>query len=95
MLPAQVLSSALSGVLWLVAVFGWFVGLVLGRMPEGLRSLGAYCLRYTAQTNAYVYLLTDGYPYSGPSEYVEPAPPIEPEAVPAWPGPLRPPSLSS
>jgi hypothetical protein len=93
--PAHLLASALNLPLQLVALFGWFVGLVLGRMPEGLRNLGAFCLRYTAQTNAYVYLLTDSYPYSGPSEYVEPAPAIEPEAVPAWPGPLRPPSLSS
>ena len=45
--------------------------LALGRMPEGLRNLGAYCLRYSAQTYAYAYLLTDSYPYSGPTEYVE------------------------
>jgi Domain of unknown function (DUF4389) len=91
--PAHLLASALIGPLEIVAVFGWIVGLVLGRMPVGLRNLGAYVLRYNAQIHAYEYLLTDSYPYSGPTEYVEPEP--EPEALPPWPGPLRPPSLSS
>jgi hypothetical protein len=93
MIPAQLVAFALGGVLGLVAIFGWFVGLILGRMPEGLRNLGAYCLRYTAQTYGYAYVLTDSYPYAGPTEYVEPEP--APEALPPWPGPLRPPSLSS
>jgi hypothetical protein len=35
-------------------------------MPEGLRNLGAFALRYTAQTWAYVALLTDSYPYASP-----------------------------
>jgi hypothetical protein len=78
--PAHLLASALLTPLELVAIFGWFVGLFLGRMPKGLRNLGAYCLRYTAQTYAYLYLLTDSYPYSGPTDYVKPVPP--------WPGPL-------
>jgi hypothetical protein len=88
--PALLLASGLSGVLWVVAFFAWFVGLFLGRMPQGLRNLGAYCLRYTAQAYAYTYLLTDSYPFSGPTEYVKP----EPE-LPPWPGPLAVPSLSS
>jgi hypothetical protein len=85
--PAHLLASALLTPLELVAIFGWFVGLFLGRMPEGLRNLGAYCLRYTAQTYAYVYLLTDSYPFSGPTDYVKPVPP--------WPGPLPLPSPSA
>jgi hypothetical protein len=95
LIPAAVLTFGLGGVLWLVAVFGWFTGVFLGRMPEGLRNLGAYCLRYTAQAYGYNYLLTDSYPYTGPAEYVEPEPEEVPEALPPWPGPLRPPSLSS
>ena len=85
--PAHLLASALLTPLELVAIFGWFVGLFLGRMPKGLRNLGAYCLRYTAQTYAYLYLLTDSYPYSGPTDYVKPVPP--------WPGPLPLPSPSA
>ncbi len=95
LIPASLLALALAGVLWLTAVFGWFTGVFLGRMPEGLRNLGAFCLRYTQQTYAYAYLLTDSYPYSGPTEYVEPAPEDEAEEPPLWPGPLRSPSLSS
>jgi hypothetical protein len=42
------------------------VALFLGRMPDGLRNLGAYALRYSAQTDAYLYLLTERYPDAGP-----------------------------
>jgi len=42
------------------------VALFLGRMPDGLRNLGAYVLRYGAQTGAYFYVLTERYPDSGP-----------------------------
>lgn len=61
---------AVVGALWLallVAAFlGWFASLVTGRMPAGLRDLGVWVLRYWGQVNAYLYLLTDRYPYSGP-----------------------------
>jgi uncharacterized protein DUF4389 len=90
MIPAQLIAFALGGVLWLVAVFGWFTGVFLGRMPEGLRNLGAFCLRYLGQAYGYSWLLTDSYPYTGPTEFVAP----EPE-LPPWPGPLRLPSPSS
>jgi Domain of unknown function (DUF4389) len=82
-IPAHILNSALGVPLYLAAFFGWFVGLALGRMPEGLRNLGAYVLRYSAQFYAYLYLLTDSYPFTGPAEYVEPEVALEP--VPTWP----------
>jgi hypothetical protein len=81
-IPALAVSSALNGVLFVAGVLGWFASLVLGRMPEGLRNLGAFVLRYTAQFDGYLYLLTDRYPYSGPWEW-SPAPEPEPEVVPA------------
>jgi hypothetical protein len=65
-LPALLLSSVFAQVLLLVAVLGWFASLATGRMPLGLRNLGAFALRYTAQTYAYVLLVTGAYPYSGP-----------------------------
>jgi hypothetical protein len=65
--PALLVAGALGGALGLVALFGWFVGLFLGRMPQGLRNLGVFALRYQAQVNGYVLLLTDSYPFSGPS----------------------------
>jgi hypothetical protein len=64
--PALMVSSALSGALTLVGLFGWFVSLALGRMPIGLRNLGAYAIRYSAQFDAYLFLVTDRYPDSGP-----------------------------
>ena len=64
--PALVVSSALDGALLVVWLLAWWASLVTGRMPEGLRNLGASCLRYAAQTRAYLVLLTDRYPYAAP-----------------------------
>ena len=84
--PAFVVAGALGGVLLVVAFFTWWFALVTGRMPEGLRNLGASCLRYSAQTLAYLLLLTDRYPYASP--VLEGREPIaEPLATPA-PGPF-------
>ena len=52
-IPAIIISSASYGALWTARIFGWFVALFLGRMPDGLRDLGAYALRYSGQVNAY------------------------------------------
>jgi hypothetical protein len=65
-IPALLVASALGNALFVLALLGWWVALVLGRMPEGLRNLGASCLRYSAQTYAYLGLLTDRYPYASP-----------------------------
>jgi hypothetical protein len=45
-----------------VAFLGAFYALGTGRSPRGFRDLSAYCLRYQAQTYAYLLLLTDRYP---------------------------------
>ena len=88
-IPALLLSSALDGVALLVALLAWWYALVTGRMPEGLRNLGAACLRYGAQTYAYLLLLTDRYPYSAPVLRDRPA---TPEHAPhAYYQPLPPP----
>jgi hypothetical protein len=78
-LPALVLASAFAGLVVVVAILGWFVGLITGRMPVGLRNAGAFALRYAAQTNAYVLLVSPAYPYSGPC--LERAPAAEPAAA--------------
>jgi len=64
--PALLVSGAYGGLLYAIALLGWFTGLFTARMPLGLRNAGALGLRYSAQTNGYLYLLTDAYPYSGP-----------------------------
>jgi hypothetical protein len=61
-IPAYVFATVLGTVAQVVAVIGWFASLVLGRMPKGMRDLMAYCLRYQAQTYAYLLLLTSRYP---------------------------------
>jgi hypothetical protein len=67
-IPALILSYVFGIVTFVVALIGWFVCLILGRMPKGMRDLLAYCRRYRSQTDAYFYLLTDRYPsLAGPS----------------------------
>jgi hypothetical protein len=65
-LPALLLAGALGGALFAVAVLGWWYALFTGRMPAGLRDLGAACIRYSSQTSAYLALLTERYPYAAP-----------------------------
>jgi hypothetical protein len=60
--PAVVFASVLQVVLYTIAFLGWFAALAVGRLPAGVGELGAYCLRYQAQTAAYVLLLTSAYP---------------------------------
>lgn len=66
-LPAMMIAGALATAAFLAAFYSWFHALVRGRVPQGLRNLGAFELRYTAQMLGYLILLTDRYPYSGPS----------------------------
>ncbi|HKG39411.1 MAG TPA: DUF4389 domain-containing protein [Conexibacter sp.] len=65
-LPAALISAAYGGLFGVAAFLGWFVALVRGELPVGLRNAMALALRYQQQLNAYVYLLTPSYPYSGP-----------------------------
>ena len=76
-LPAWVLAYELGAGIWkmgnetfsvagLVGILCWFVAVVLGRVPRGLRDLLAWAIGYSAQTWAYFLLLTDRYPSSDP-----------------------------
>jgi hypothetical protein len=66
-IPAYVVAYVFSLVRFFVAFIGWFIALVVGRMPKGMRDLSAYCLQYEAQTYAYLMILTDRYPsFTGP-----------------------------
>jgi Domain of unknown function (DUF4389) len=79
-IPAGILSSALGGALGVAAVLMWFSSLATGKAPWGLRNLAAYALRYEGQLYAYLFLLTDAYPYGSPLEGAD-----EPEPEPAVP----------
>ena len=73
--------------LFAAALLGWFTGLFTARMPHSLRGAGALAIRYHTQTSAYLLLLTDAYPYSGPfrrahvEAQTQPAPVPLPEAA--------------
>jgi len=69
--PAVLCAYVFGIVLAVVAILSWFVALAVGRVPDGFQKLGVYCLRYHAQTAAYLLLLTDRYP-SLASGYPEP-----------------------
>jgi len=74
--PAFLLASTFFVITLVVGILLWFAALVTGRVPGGLRDLGAASLRYQAQAWAYALLLTSRYPDSSP--VLQPAPP-EPE----------------
>ena len=68
-IPAFVVDSALGGALFVAAVLHVVRrARHAARAPWGLRNLSAYALRYLAQMNAYLYLLTDAYPHASPLE---------------------------
>jgi hypothetical protein len=68
------LSQTAFTVLTIAALLGWFSALARGRMPRGLRDMGAYGLSYGAQFWAYLLLLTDRYPSSDPLTALGPLP---------------------
>ena len=65
--PALVLAGAYGTAALVVGVLGWWAAFFTGRMPEGLRNLGAVSLRYSAQSTAYLFLVTDSYAYAAPA----------------------------
>ena len=90
-LPAALMASAVGGVLYIVAILGWFVALVRGQMPAGFQRAGAYAIGYSAQMDAYLFVLTDRYPHASPhAVFAEPSaeptatatePSVEPEPL--------------
>jgi hypothetical protein len=79
--PAGIVDTALGWALLTAAILTWFVALARGTAPWGLRNLSAYALRYGAQLNAYVWLLTDVYPHASPLEGAPPEQAAFDEAV--------------
>ncbi len=65
-LPATLFSLVLVFVGALVALAAWFTALALGRVPDGMRDLIAFTIRYRMQTQAYELLVTGRYPSLGP-----------------------------
>jgi hypothetical protein len=90
-IPALIFASVLMSVVQVTAIAAWFIALFLGRIPRGLRDLGAYCLRFNMQATAYVCLLTSRYP-SLASGSAPPATPTTGAAEPPPDGELPPPT---
>ena len=87
-LPALTLYSAFSYVLLAVAIGGWFASLATGRMPSGLRALGAVIIRYSAQVTGVPARTDRPLPELEPGLRAEPAPVAEQAPPPApwtWP----------
>ena len=61
-LPALFLSGAMNYLVEIAVFFAWFVCVFTGKMPEGMRNMLAFTIRYHAQTQAYYSLLTSRYP---------------------------------
>jgi len=85
-IPAMLVSSAFSAVLFVAGAGAWWCALVTGRVPDGLHGLLGWAVRYQAQLCGYILLLTDHYPYTGPDGIGRPVPVEE-----SWqPGPETP-----
>jgi hypothetical protein len=65
-LPALIAGAAFSTVMLVAGIGAWWAGLVVGRIPEGLKGLLAWAIRYQAQLYGYLLLVTGRYPYTGP-----------------------------
>ena len=65
-LPAFLAGGAFSTVTLLAGIGAWWAALFVGRIPEGLKGLLAWTIRYQSQLYGYLFLLTDRYPYTGP-----------------------------
>jgi len=61
-IPALFVANILTYLSELLAVFSWFIALVTGRVPEGLRNFAALALRFETQTYGYLLLVTGTYP---------------------------------
>lgn len=61
-IPALIVASVLTDLMYVVGIISWFACLFIGAMPLGLRNLTAWIVRFNAQTHGYLALLTDRYP---------------------------------
>jgi hypothetical protein len=64
-IPCWFVSSVLQYLLELLAIGNWIVALILGSVPNGMQTLGLFCLRFQTRTNAYIMLVNPRYPAFG------------------------------
>ena len=61
-IPHLIIAEALDAVSQAAAVVSWFAILFTGRLPAGLASLQALCLRYTTRAWTYAAFMREEYP---------------------------------
>jgi hypothetical protein len=61
-IPALIIANVLNSLIEWVGILGWFVCMFTGKMPEGMRNLLVFAIRFHIQTQAYYSLLTERYP---------------------------------
>lgn len=61
-IPVLVVAGALDYLAQILAFISWVVAIFTGRVPRGVRDLGAWCLKFSTQTYCYLGLLTERYP---------------------------------
>jgi Domain of unknown function (DUF4389) len=64
-IPCWFVTSILQYLLELLAIGNWIVALILGRVPNGMQTLGMFCLRFMTRTQSYIFLVNPRYPAFG------------------------------
>jgi Domain of unknown function (DUF4389) len=64
-IPCWFVTSILQYLLELLGIGNWIVSLVIGRVPNGMQTLGMFCLRFMTRTTSYIFLVNPRYPAFG------------------------------
>lgn len=64
-IPVWFVMTILQYLLELLAIGNWILGVIMGRVPNGMQTLGMFCLRFMARTQAYLFLVNPRYPAFG------------------------------
>ena len=64
-IPCWFVMSILQNLLELLAIGNWIVAVITGRVPNGMQTLGLFCLRFMARTTTYILLVNPRYPAFG------------------------------
>ncbi len=73
-IPAYLVLYVLQLLGRLLAFFAWFVVLIMGRLPKGLFEVMELPQRYQLRVTAYLFLVTDTYPWFQEETLPDPAP---------------------
>jgi hypothetical protein len=73
-IPAYLVLYVLQLLGRLLAFFAWFVVIIIGRLPKGLFEVMELPQRYQLRVTAYLFLVTDTYPWFQEETLPDPAP---------------------